>query len=143
MAYATVLSDADMRERAANALGHAPLFQHVSRRLLSDLVEKFDLRSIPPPPDDLFLAGVGPAVLVVLEGAIRTHGPSGTQTFGPGTYVRYDAALFHVEFSSKVAAVGTDFVRVFLLDTDEILTLPRMIVNALDRTELAAMNASL
>src|SRR5262249_24409130 len=127
-----------------NALKHTPLFQHVSQRLLADVVAKHGLDYVPPPPGKIALSAAGLAILVVLEGAITPLVPPPPPIFDVGTYVRQKFnPLSELGPATEFTTTSTDAVRVLVLDNNEITALPPMIVNALDLVQLVDMNDSL
>jgi hypothetical protein len=137
-----VPTDVELRERAGNALKETLLFGNVSRRLLADLVDLYDLLPIGPVGADV-IHNVQPAVLVVLEGTVRVQTPPTTIVLQRGTYLASDPVLGALDWhgGSAIASAGAEAVRVFLLSRTAFHRLPRVIVNALNIAELDKMNA--
>jgi hypothetical protein len=132
--------DRQLEERTVSALNETRLFRYLSRRLLIDVIERRGLTTVSTGPEAV---QHDPAVLVVLErpivvsrrGAAR-KGAAGV-VLQPGTYLRYEAPLVHVEWAkASLEAVDEPTARVFVLEMSDLSALPPMVVNALDRGEL-------
>jgi hypothetical protein len=142
-------SDEGLRERAAYALKGHGLFRHVSRRMLIDLVDKFDLERVGPvgaPPNPAVHA---PAVLVVLEGTLRIDepGPNPPTMLTPGIYALHQHPLRGVNWGAGPAVYATEerTVRVFVVTRAHLIQneLPRILVNAMDENELQRLLTAL
>jgi hypothetical protein len=134
--------DTALRGMAAIALKETKLFGYLSRRLLIDVVEWRNLTTVGHGPGAVKQE---PAVLVVLErpivvseGRKRKEGRERKIVLQPGTYLRYEAPLRDVEWQTAFieAVVDQPPARVFMLEGNDIDSLPPMVVNALDPREL-------
>ncbi len=134
--------DRELNERAVSALKATKLFRYLSRRLLIDVIEWRGLTTVGHGHEAI---SEEPAVLVVLERPIvvSTRPKPGDPAkpvrivLQPGTYLRYEAPLVHVEWPvASLEAAEQPSARAFLLRGNDIDGLPPMVVNALDPGEL-------
>jgi hypothetical protein len=142
-------SDEELRERAAHALKGHDLFRHVSRRILIDLVDKFGLERVGPIGTPPIAAAHAPAVLVVLEGALRIEepGPIPPTILTPGIYALHQRPLRDVNWGTGpiVSAAEQRTARVFVVTRAHLIQdeLPQILVNAMDGGELQRLVATL